>query len=82
MKAGALLGYLVIPLVSIGALMAVLASNFFPLPVYPYNAASVMGIVIIAAVFLITLYTWIKNPETVRKAGSTTIEEIAETSLD
>ena len=81
-KARILLGYLVIPVVSIVALMAVLASNFFPLPVYLYNAASVMGIVIIAAVFVITLYTWIKNPETVKKAGSTSIEEITETSFD
>ena len=68
--------------VSIGALMAVLASNFFPLPVYPYNAASVMGIVIIAAVFVITLYTWIKNPEAVRKTGSTSMDEITETSIE
>ena len=82
MKAGTLLGYLIIPVISIGALLAVLASNFFPLPAYPYNAASIMAIVIIAVVFIITLFTWIKNPETVKKAGSTTVEEIAESSID
>ena len=53
----------------------VLFRKFFHLPAYPYNFASVLGIVIIAVVMAITLITWIKRPDTVKNAGSTTVEE-------
>ncbi|WP_276935751.1 APC family permease [Ferroplasma acidiphilum] len=77
-----LTGYLIAPVISIVALIAVLASNFFPLPAYPYNFASVLGIVIIVVVLAITLITWIKRPDTVKNAGSTTVEETPADAVD
>lgn len=82
MKFKALTGYLIIPLISIATLIAVIASNFFPLPAYPYNYASAIGIIIIIAVLLITFITWIKSPESVRYAGSTTAEETNENTYN
>jgi amino acid transporter len=76
MKINALLGYLIAPVISITALMAVLASNFFPLPAYPYNFASILGIVIIAIVLVVTFVMWIKNPDNIKNAGSTIMEEV------
>ncbi|MGE9809795.1 amino acid permease, partial [Ferroplasma acidiphilum] len=77
-----LTGYLIAPVISIIALIAVLASNFFPLPAYPYNFASVLGIAIIVVVLAITLITWIKRPDTVKNAGSTTVEETPADAVD
>ncbi|KPV46892.1 MULTISPECIES: APC family permease [Acidiplasma] len=78
MTRSALFGYLIIPVISIGSLMAVFASNFFPLPTYPYNYASIIGILIIAIIFIITLYKYIRNPESLSSAGSTTADDISE----
>ncbi|MGP6240131.1 APC family permease [Cuniculiplasma sp. SKW4] len=78
MNLRSLFGYLVIPIISIGLLGTVLISNFIPLPVYPYNYASIIGIVIIGIILLITVYTARKHPEIVSRAGATSVEDILE----
>lgn len=71
----ALFGNLIIPVISITVLVVVLASNFFPLPIYPYNYASILGVTIIIAALFVTIYTYYKNPEIIRNAGKTTAED-------
>ncbi len=76
MNMRSLAGYLIIPLISIAALIYVLISDIIPLPSYPYNFASIIGIIMIAAAFVVTFYTWVREPERIGNAGSTSIEEI------
>jgi amino acid transporter len=78
MNLRSLFGYLIIPIISIGLLGTVLLSNFIPLPVYPYSYASITGIAIIGVIVLITVYTARSHPETVSRAGTTSVEDILE----
>jgi amino acid transporter len=78
MELKALFGYLIIPIISIGLLGSVLISNFIPLPEYPYNYASIIGILVILGIVLITIYTARNHPEKVSQAGKTSVEEILE----